>query len=307
MTQTGRNSRFAWTLAVVGALLLGASQTAPAQVRAGTTFVAIPGDGATKRFPDIAFDQVNNAYLVVTGLQRVEARYVAANGSPLGSSVVLTTTGGPTRVACAPALNKCLVVWLTEPKAVNGLFVGFNNGAVQVLTSPVQLNPGANALLTSNAPGVIYSSVSNEFLVTWTDFSPSPNIKAQRVDSNGAKVGTVIPVAATSLWEGFSSLAYNSVQDEYLVGYYFETSAGASSVGAQRVKPGTGALIGGRSTLYSGGFNGTPSSLTTQPRTSTSRSPGVSVADRGCSRDGLPMEAPSRLALPRSRWSQGRR
>ena len=62
-----------------------------------------------------------------------------------------------------------------------------------------------------------------------------------------------------TLWEGFPTLAYNSAQNEYNVGYYFETSTGASSgVGTQRVKPGTGALIGGRSTLYSGGFNQYP-------------------------------------------------
>jgi hypothetical protein len=42
-----------------------------------------------------------------------------------------------------------------------------------------------------------------------------------------------------------------------MVGYYCEPS-GTSGVCAQRVKPGTGALIGGRSILYSGGFNQYP-------------------------------------------------
>ena len=122
------------------------------------------------------------------------------------------------------------------------------------LTAPFTI--GTSGLLTSSPPGVAYSSGSNEFLVAWTD--GLNNIRGQRVDASGAKVGAVIPVAMTSLWEGFPSMTYNSAQNEYLVGYYFETATGASSVGTQRVKPGTGALIGGRSMLYSGGFNQYP-------------------------------------------------
>ncbi len=255
MTQTGRTNRFAWTVAVASALLLGASQTAPAQVRVGATFVAIPGDGIAKRFPDVAFDDANNAYLVITGLSTVEARYVAPSGAPLGTTVkVSMTTAGASRVTCAPAINSCLIVWLQEPNLVIGRFVRYNNGAVQLLTAPFTI--GSSGLLTNSGPGVIYSSGSNEFLVAWTD--GLNNIRGQRLDATGAKVGAVIPVAMTSLWEGFPTLAYNVAQDEYLVGYYFETSSGASSVGTQRVKPGTGVLIGGRSTLYSGGFNQYP-------------------------------------------------
>ena len=60
------------------------------------------------------------------------------------------------------------------------------------------------------------------------------------------------------MWEGFPTLAYNSAQNEYTSVTTSRPSSGASSVGTQRVKPGTGALIGGRSTLYSGGFNQYP-------------------------------------------------
>ncbi len=225
----------------------------------GSTVVAIPGDGITKRFPDVAFDDANNAYLVITGLATVEARYVSPNGVPLGTTVKInTTTAGASRVACAPAINKCLIVWLQEPRSVIGRLVRYNAGAVQALTMPFVINGALAPLLTNSGPGVVYSSVSNEFLVAWTDYSPGPNIRARRVDGNGAPVGAVVPIAVTTLWEGFPTLAYNSAQDQYNVGYYFETSSGASSVGTQLVKPGTGALIGGRSTLYSGGFNQYP-------------------------------------------------
>jgi hypothetical protein len=259
VTQKTRTILGAWSLAAAGALLLAAAGTAHGQVRVGSTIVAIPGDGITKRFPDVAFDDANDAYLVVTGLATVEARYVAPNGAPLGATVkVSTTTAGAARVACAPAINRCLIVWLQEPRSVVGRLVRYNAGAVQALTMPFVINGALAPLLTNSAPGVVYSSVSNEFLIAWTDYSPGPNIRARRVDGNGAPVGVVVPIAVTTLWEGFPTLAYNSAQNEYNVGYYFETSSGASSVGTQRVRPGTGVLIGGRSTLYSGGFNQYP-------------------------------------------------
>ncbi len=92
------------------------------------------------------------------------------------------------------------------------------------MTSPFVVSQSANPKLSSAAPDVTYSSAANEFLVAWTDFSPDNNIKGQRIDSNGARVGGEITIAATSLWEGLPSLTYNSVQDEYLIVYYFESS-----------------------------------------------------------------------------------
>jgi hypothetical protein len=248
-----RTIRSAFSLAAVGALLLGASG-AQAQVRVGSTFVGIPGDGVTKRFPDVAFDDANNAYLVVTGLQTIEARYVATDGTPLGSVVkVNVNTGGAMRVACATAINKCLITWLQEPNLVVGRFVRYNAGAVQLLSNVFTI--GSSGLLTNSAPGVIYASADDEFLVAWTD--GVNNIRAQRVSGSGALAGSFFYVSNSATWDGFPTLAYNSAQNEYMVAYYFEPS-GASGVAAQRVKPGTGALIGARTTLYSGGFSQYP-------------------------------------------------
>ena len=135
--------------------------------------------------------------------------------------------------------------------------IRYNGGAVQFVSSPFVINQSAAPKLTSSAPSVAYSTAANEFLVGWTEFSPSNNIKAQRVGGSGALAGGEVTIAATSLWEGFPSVAYNSVQDEYLVVYYFEAS-GLNNVGAQRVKAGTGALIGGRNTLASSTFDQYP-------------------------------------------------
>jgi hypothetical protein len=240
------------------ALLFAGTTAIVAQTRVGSTFFPKPADGGTRRFSDIAYDATNNAYLVVWGLGQVGARYVAATGTPLGNPTTLNTvSGGASRTACSTTTGRCLVAWIQEPTSIIGRFVRYNAGAVQFVTAPFVINQ-VGSKLTSAAPSVAFSSASDEFLVSWTEFSPSPNVKAQRVTESAALAGGPISVAITSLWEGFSSVAYNSAQDEFLVVYYFESSGGTNAVGAQRVKAGTGALIGGRSTLYASTFDQYP-------------------------------------------------
>jgi hypothetical protein len=243
---------------VVAAVLLVTGSAVFAQSRVGSTFFPKPADGGTRRFSDIAYDANNDAYLVVWGLGQVGARFVSAAGAPLGAPTTLnSTTGGAARVACGPSNDSCLVVWIQEPASIIGRFVRYNGGAVQSVTAPFAISQ-AGSKLSAAAPGITYSSAANEFLVAWTEINGSPNVKAQRVSETGSLRGSVISVAASTLWEGFPSLAYNLAQDEYLVVYYFESSGGTNSVGAQRLKPGTGALIGGRSTLYASTFDQYP-------------------------------------------------
>jgi hypothetical protein len=243
------------------ATLVTAASVTMAQSRLGGTFFPKAADGGTRRFPGVAYDSANDAYLVVWGLGQVGARFVSPGGSSLGSAVVLNSvTGGAARVACASALNACLVAWVEEPASIMGRMVRYNGGAVQTLTAPFAINRNGRPKLSSAAAVVTYSPVANEFLVAWTQFPSSgpPDVKAQRLTGSGALTGAEISVAITTLWEGLPSVAYNSVQNEYLVGYYFETGSGVNAVGAQRVKAGTGALIGTRSTLYSSGFEQYP-------------------------------------------------
>jgi hypothetical protein len=238
-------------------MLFAGATAIVAQSRVGSTFFPKAADGETRRFSDIAYDATNNAYLVVWGLGQVGARYIAATGTPLGNPTTLNVeAGGASRVACSTTTDRCLVAWIQEPTTIKGRVVRYNAGAVQFVTAPFVINQGASKL-TSAAPSVAFSSASGEFLVSWTEFSPSPNVKAQRVTQSPTLVGSPISIAVTSLWEGFSSVAYNSAQDEFLVVYYFE-SGSTNAVGAQRVKAGTGALIGGRSTLYASTFDQYP-------------------------------------------------
>jgi hypothetical protein len=248
-------------VAMLAALLL-AGATTSAQVRVGSTFFPKPSDGTTRRFPAVAFDAANNAYLVVWGIGQIGARFVSANGAPLGSPVQVNGAAGDgVRVACGADINACLIAWVQEPTYVIGRLVRFNAGAVQFLTNPFIINANGAMKLSSAAPGVAFSSAANEFLVAWTDMYSMAagwsQVKGQRISAGGGRVGGEIPVATTSAYEGFPSLTYNLVQNEYLVAYYLETG-NFSGVATQRVQPGTGALIGGRSTLYGSAFDQYP-------------------------------------------------
>jgi len=241
-------------------LLSLASLAAPDQVlgqpaRLGATFYAKPADGGTRRFSSVAFDAANNAYLVAWGVGSIGARFVSADGVALGNPLTLNTgTGDGVKVTCAAAVNACLLAWVQEPTYVFGRLVRYNNGAVLPLTAAFVISANGKSKLTSAAPAVAFSPVASEFLVAWTEFSGTPggpDVRGMRVRPNGTLVGTQLALAATGFWEGLPTMTYNSQTDEYVVGYYFETGSGATSLGVQRVKPGTGALVGGRSTLFS--------------------------------------------------------
>jgi hypothetical protein len=251
----GSRPRFvAMGLLCLASLPAGANLAAGQPVRMGSTFDAKPVDGGTRRFPAAAYDSGNDVYVVTWGLGNVGVRFVTADGVALGSPTNLNTvTSGPPAIACAANVNMCLVAWIQEPTSIIGRLIRYNAGSVQMLTAPFAINANGKSKLTSAAPDVAYSPVASEFLVAWTEFDGTlggPDVRAQRVSPNGTNVGAEFVVAGTTYWEGNPSMAYNSQQDEYLVGYYCEAPNGADSLCGQRVKPGTGALIGGRSLVY---------------------------------------------------------
>lgn len=238
----------------LGALLLAttASPVFAQASRLGPTVIVRPYDGAVVRYPAVAYDAANDAFLVVYGLQKHGARYVSADGVPLGEPTRLSTVdGGATRVACGTDINACLVAWIQEPGAIMGRLVRYNAGNVQLLSAAFVITDGGLGAkkLTSSPPSVAYSSASHEFLVAWTD--TTVNVTGQRVSGAGALLGPAIPIAVTAAWEGFPSIAYNSARDEFTVSYYLETTGVPSGVGITRVQPGTGAVLSGSVLLAS--------------------------------------------------------
>ena len=120
--------------------------------RVGSTLYPKPIDGTTRMFPHVAYDNANNAYLVVWGIGHVGARFVSASGALLGSPVaVSTTTAGPVRVACASQVNACLLAWIQEPATMMARLVRYNGGSVQFVTSPFAVNQNGVEVLSGYA------------------------------------------------------------------------------------------------------------------------------------------------------------
>ena len=269
--------RYGAVVAAVAGLLAVASPAFAQGVRVGETFAVKPpaeramnpGYPEIRRFTSVAYDADNNKYLVAWGNFQIGARFVAADGTLEGTPVVLNEdhksearSASTSRVACGAGINTCLVTWIEElpSSVICGRLVRYNAGNVQFLTDPFVVNQNGFPKFTESAPGVAYSPAASEFLVAWAEYSREgrPDVKAQRVTVAGSPTGSTIPIAETNLWEGYPSLTYNSVQNEYVVAYYYETDSGTNAVAVQRIQPGTGALIGGRSTLISSLFDGYP-------------------------------------------------
>lgn len=245
------------TAVLAAGLLLGAAMPAGAQVaRVGSTQFPQPLEGV-RRFPAVAYDSVNNAYLVAWGLSTVGARFVSADGAPLSArQTVSTVGGGATRVACGGGV--CLIAWVQEPTSIMGRLVRYQGGVVQLLTAPFFISSNGQPKLSSAAPAVAYASEgAGEFLVAWTEFAPGIRIAGQRVSVAGARVGAELPIATAAAYQGFPSLAYSTAAHEYVVAYHSENAAGLNIVVARRIKPHTGVILG-TSSLQSGVFEQYP-------------------------------------------------
>jgi hypothetical protein len=217
----------------------------------GASFQAIP-PSASSRFPAVAYDPASDSYLVVTGIAKSSARFVSATGVALGAADSVNTGGaGATGVGCASiSFNACLVAWVQEPSTIMARLIRSNGGNLQYLTAPFPIS-SSGLKANAAAPGVA-AAASGEFLVVWQ--TPVGDLLGQRVTPLGALEGGQITVAqAAGHFEMLPTLAYNSAQDEYMVGFYDEAPSGSNGVGMQRVKPGTGALLG-RTTVYSRAF-----------------------------------------------------
>jgi hypothetical protein len=255
-------------LALLVAVILGmnALDALGQEARLGAT-VTVSDVGATKRFSGVAYDRANDAYLVTWGVINLGARFVSADGTPLGAPTPVNINGAGTQagavgVACGDWINTCLVAWVEErpASAVVGRLVRYSGGGVAMVTNPFIISQNGVAKHTEADPGVAYSAASNEFIVTWAEYSSAggPDVKAQRVSPAGAPLGATLIIAATGLWEGHPSVTYNSAQNEFLIAYYYETAGGTNAVGAQRVAAGSGNLIGAASTVVFSGFDQYP-------------------------------------------------
>ena len=238
---------------LVAALLLCsliAATPASAQIaRLGQTFLVWNG---LSRGSDVAFDTRNGVYLVVAAHGALVGRFVTADGVLVGDPFVLQAAAGfaqfPHVAYSADANNGAgafLVSWHESDGAIPSLHVRM----VTYPGGPI----GADKKIVGNdtywevmgAP-IAYSTVSHEFLVVWRQYSDT-NIFGLRLNLNGDPIGGAIPVAATPVFESDPSLTYNPALDEFFVVY--RHGFGTVNIMGQRIKAGTGEMLGGPKVL----------------------------------------------------------
>jgi hypothetical protein len=239
--------------------LSGAAPAAADIVPVGPTFVAVTGPTA---YGDVAYDPVNNVYLVVSGRGNgaIRGAFVSPGGYVIGTDFAIVQLndfydgvrvaygGGGFMVAWIggyPTYGDTAKVWCRMLR-YNG------SGVPQFLTDQVMIvEPGV--FIKSSLPVAIsYSTVSRKFLVAYVqvDYVHTPNflnIHVRLVSPTGSFSPDIPVTNAVGQYDENVSVGYNPNLDEFLVCFRSWTEAAASGeMIGRRVKAGTGEVLAQR-------------------------------------------------------------
>ena len=273
--------------------LLRAAPAAAQISRAGETF-SVWSD--TSRGSAVAYDTRNNVYLVVSAHGNVNGRFVNADGAVLGQPFVFQAVPGFGQfphAAYSPDANggngAFLVTWHESDApvpSVHSRMVSYTSGFI----TQDRMIVGNDTYHEIMGAPVAYSTVSREFFVAWRQYSDT-NIFGMRVSNAGEPLSGAIPVAVTTLFESDQSLAYNPSTDDFLVVY--RRGFSPTSVMAQRIRAGTGVLVGAPSVIgQSSTVNTTGvtyNSVTGQYLAAWHQMPGDVIVGRVVAADGTPL------------------
>jgi len=171
-----------------------------AAVRAGATAVAI---AALTRGSVVGYDSVNHLYLVVSTRGMLRGQFVDGNGGLVGGPFVIQATANFTHfptVAFSPdadgGAGGFLVVWhesVTETlAAVKSRVVSFAKSGPASAEVPLSVEGS----FQEQYPAAAYSTVSQEFLVTWVRVNWA-GLAAIRVDQWQSRVNGLPTRSAT--------------------------------------------------------------------------------------------------------------
>jgi hypothetical protein len=168
----------------------------------GPRRVVAAGAGAERRYPDVAWSEAQNQYLVVWaeeevgGISAIRGQRLTAEALPEGP--VITVTGGTTgmldsrypAVAYALTSNRYLVVWELEvnlpPQPTSTSIIGqivTGSGALEGTSLTIVSDPGGTP---RRRPDVAYNVARNEHMVVWQHrIGPEDVIYGRRVRGNG--------------------------------------------------------------------------------------------------------------------------
>jgi hypothetical protein len=140
--------------------------------------------------------------------------------------------------------DEYLVVWWTEEDAsTHDIWARRVDGDGTLLPSfNVAAAPGEKR----EEPAVAYNSVRDEYLIVYTNWYSgytTGHVCAKRVNWNGSWIGSEITIRQDAEGHYHPAVAYNSIDDEYLVVYENRWGDGLVDIYAQRVRGSDGALL----------------------------------------------------------------
>jgi hypothetical protein len=217
---------------------------------------------------DVAYDPVNDVYLVVAAYRSVWGAFVSGSGTPLGN-VFLIKAGSdwPTahyaRVKYSPHLTNgtsgsggFLVTWHEDAVTQGSNIVFARAVAYGVGPTGPELALSSNPTFWNMGAAIAYSETSRRFLVTWT--TVAWGIEGRFID---VEAGSGLPSLNTGVLSitppsGGGAMgagtAWDPTTDQFGVGYTGWDGSGAFA-GFVRVRTGDG-LVSGRATFaYSAG------------------------------------------------------
>ena len=197
----------------------------------GSEFVVFKHDAKDSGQPDVAYDPVNNRYLVVfvhdvsgNGTDwDVYGRFVPWNG-PSAALTAFPICDWPTKqwnpkLAYSRTQEEFLVVWWTE--GVGGVKSYVSGRRVRADGSGFPASPFAIAshpTLNRVGPDVAYNHARNEYLVVWDAVNASRDIYGVRLSGSGAVLGGgEFGIAGWPDNETTPAVAACSASDQYLV------------------------------------------------------------------------------------------
>ena len=208
--------------------------------------------------PDLAYDPALSQFLLVFRhaiyvtsdyTYSIQAQFISNNGTPIGSSLILSTQGSQYRlhpaVAYNSALGEFLVIWAQQFQ------VGSEDYDIYAQRVSIYGNPVGGIITidyspdSDSYPDIAYNPITGEYLAVWERYqSGQSEIYARRLNASGDPIYDGIFIASDSVDESGAAVAYDGRTGEFLVVYHIESDDGNYDIFGQRVSS-IGDLSGG--------------------------------------------------------------
>jgi len=146
-------------------------------------------------------------------------------------------TNGAPAVAYNPIEDEYLVVWTNYRAGSIDIYAQRVNGDGSLLTWFAVIAVAGEEHM---APSIAFSTAQQRYLVAW---ERAGDILARSISWNGGQLGSVFPVAQGLGNQRYCDVAYNAVNDEFVVVYQNSWADGLDDVAAQRVRASDDALL----------------------------------------------------------------